>query len=149
MSDQIRLSDAERETASAALGEHFAQGRLDPDEHAERHEQIWTARTRGDIPRVFADLPGGSPLHAVPRRTPPPTGPWTAPRAPQRRGGGFGGLPWPVKALLVVALVALVVTNWPLILIGLGVFWMLSHRGRTRREWGGGCRPSSRHWSTS
>ena len=46
MNDQIRLSDAERETASQALGEHYAQGRLDADEHAERHERIWSARTR-------------------------------------------------------------------------------------------------------
>ena len=65
MNDQIRLSDAERETASQALGEHYAQGRLDADEHAERHERIWSARTRGEIPPVFADLPGGSPLHPV------------------------------------------------------------------------------------
>ena len=33
MSEQLRLSDAERETASQSLGEHYAQGRLDADEH--------------------------------------------------------------------------------------------------------------------
>ena len=65
----LRLSDAERETASQALGEHFAQGRLDADEHAERHERVWTAKTRGEIPPLFADLPGGSPLHPAPPRT--------------------------------------------------------------------------------
>ena len=50
MTDQtIRLSDAEREAAAADLGEHFAQGRLTADEHAERLEQVWSAKTRGEV----------------------------------------------------------------------------------------------------
>ena len=62
MSDQLRLSDAERELAAADLGEHFAQGRLTLDENAERLDRIWAARTRGEIPPIFArsewiDLP--------------------------------------------------------------------------------------------
>ncbi|MGI8646241.1 MAG: DUF1707 SHOCT-like domain-containing protein [Nocardioides sp.] len=135
MSDQLRLSDAERETASQALGEHFATGRLDADEHAERHEQIWGARTRGEITPIFADLPGGSPLHqAVPRagqtrRTPPPS--------VRRRGGG---LPWPLKAVLAVVIVMLVVTHWPFLLIGLGVLWIVSHKGGHGR-----CAPQRRY----
>jgi hypothetical protein len=139
----LRLSDAERETASQALGEHYAQGRLDADEHHERHERIWSAKTRGEIPPIFADLPGGSPLQAAPRRS-AATPSWAAgPRptyaAPRRRSG----LPWPVKALFVIALVALVVTHWPLILIALGVLWLVSHRGS------GPCAPGPRrHWST-
>ena len=68
MTDQtIRLSDAEREAAAADLGEHFAQGRLTADEHAERLEQVWGAKTRGEIAPIFRDLP--SPYAAVARRT--------------------------------------------------------------------------------
>jgi hypothetical protein len=137
----LRLSDAERETASQALGEHFAQGRLDTDEHHERHERIWSAKTRGEIPPIFADLPGGSPLAARPRPS-AAAPPWTAPRAPyppRRRSG----IPWPVKAMFAIALVLLLVANWPLVLVGLGVLWLLSHKGSGR------CSPSSRrHWST-
>src|SRR5438552_2187095 len=60
----MRLSDAEREAAAADLGEHFAQGRLSVDEHAERLEQVWSARTRGEIAPIFSDLP--SPYAAAP-----------------------------------------------------------------------------------
>ena len=45
--EQLRLSDAERDQAAAALGEHYAQGRLTQEEHAERLDRIWAARTRG------------------------------------------------------------------------------------------------------
>ena len=64
MTDQtIRLSDTEREAAAADLGEHFAQGRLTADEHAERLEQVWGAKTRGEVAPIFRDLP--SPYAAV------------------------------------------------------------------------------------
>ena len=135
MNDELRLSDAERDAASQALGEHFAQGRLDADEHAERHERIWTAKTRGDIPPVFADLPGGSPLHPAPPRVPgPPPGapPWVAPtRYPKPRRMG---LPLPIKIAFGLILAVLVVTHWPLILIALGVVWLFSHKGSRRRS---------------
>jgi len=137
MSDQLRLSDAERETASQALGEHFATGRLDADEHAERHERIWGARTRGEIAPIFADLPGGSPLQqAVPR-------PGQARRTTSASVRRRGGLPWPLKAVLAVAIAVLVVTHWPLLLIGLGVLWMMSHKGGHGR-----CAPTPRRYST-
>ena len=64
----IRLSDAEREAAAADLGEHFAQGRLTADEHAERLEQVWAAKTRGEVAPIFRDLP--SPYAAVAAPTP-------------------------------------------------------------------------------
>jgi Domain of unknown function (DUF1707) len=144
--DDLRLSDAERETASQALGEHFAQGRLDADEHAERHERIWASRTRGEIPALFADLPGGSPLHpeaawsaaASPvswaaRRTPPTARPRSARR----------GLPGPLKVLLLVAAVLLVVAHLPFVLVFLGVAWLVTHRGRSACSSG-----PRRHYST-
>ena len=80
MSDeQLRISDAEREQAAAALGEHYAQGRLTADEHAERLDQIWAASTRAELPPVFRDLPGPA------RRTP------TVSRSAWSRRGRFAG----------------------------------------------------------
>ena len=129
MSEQLRLSDAERETASQSLGEHYAQGRLDTDEHHERHERIWAARTHGEIPPIFTDLPGGSPLHVAPART-TATSAFAGgrPFAPPRGRAPRGGVPLPLKVLLAVALVALVVAHWPLLLVGTGIWWLLSSR---------------------
>ena len=62
MTDQtIRLSDAEREAAAADLGEHFAQGRLTADEHAERLEQVWARRPGARSPRSSATCPARTP----------------------------------------------------------------------------------------
>ncbi len=53
----IRASDAEREQAAAALREHFAAGRLDEDELAQRLEAVYAARTRDELLAVHDDLP--------------------------------------------------------------------------------------------
>jgi hypothetical protein len=54
---QLRIGDQERETAARELGEHFALGRITAEEHSERLEQIWAARTQAELAPVFADLP--------------------------------------------------------------------------------------------
>ncbi len=115
----IRLSDAEREAAAADLGEHFAQGRLTADEHAERLEQVWAAKTRGEIAPIFRDLPSpyaavaagpvgrdGGPL--LERRPPPvsPRGSGPAPGGAGRADRALGDralpvLPARLRALLV------------------------------------------------
>jgi hypothetical protein len=127
MSDQaIRLSDAEREAAAADLGEHFAQGRLTVDEHAERLEQVWSAKTRGEIAPIFRDLPSAyaavasSPTVARDDRY------WNAGLRPFRRG-----VPAPLLVVLAVLIVLSAVAHLPLFLLGLGVFWfvVLRHRG--------------------
>ena len=41
--DRIRVSDADRERAAARLREHFAEGRLSPDELDERIAAALTA----------------------------------------------------------------------------------------------------------
>ncbi len=56
-SSRLRVGDAEREAAVAALGEHFAAGRLTPEELDERFSAAWAARTGGDLSVLFADLP--------------------------------------------------------------------------------------------
>jgi hypothetical protein len=53
----MRVSDAERDAATAELREHFASGRLNQDELDERLAAAFAAKTRGDLNAVFADLP--------------------------------------------------------------------------------------------
>jgi DNA-binding MarR family transcriptional regulator len=54
----MRAGDADREAAAAALGEHFAQGRLTLDELATRLDATLTATTHGELADVTRDLPG-------------------------------------------------------------------------------------------
>lgn len=131
MSDQsIRLSDAEREAAATDLGEHFAQGRLTADEHAERLEQVWAAKTRGEIAPIFRDLP--SPYAAV---SAPVTVRddryWNTGLRPFRRG-----VPAPLLVVLAVLIVLSAIAHFPFFLLGFALFWfvVLRHRG-PRRAW--------------
>jgi hypothetical protein len=135
MTDQtIRLSDAEREAAAADLGEHFAQGRLTADEHAERLEQIWSAKTRGEVAPIFRDLP--SPYAAV--ASDPSVARddryWNAGLRPFRRG-----VPAPLLVVLAVLIVLSAIAHLPFFLLGFAVFWfvVLRHRG-PRRAWAHG-----------
>ena len=52
-----RVGDADRDAAAAALGEHFAQGRLTLDELNARLEAALTARTHGELSQAARDLP--------------------------------------------------------------------------------------------
>ena len=111
MNPEIRLSDADRDRASAELVEHYAEGRLDAEEHAERLDAIWTARVTADLEPIFADLP-----RAAPQR--PTRG---------RRSAGWRPVPFvPVAALLIVLSVVTHLPFWILIFfIGCG---QVSHR---------------------
>ena len=53
----IRIGTDEREQAVKALGEHFAQGRLEPAEFEERMTAAYAARTAAELDRLFDDLP--------------------------------------------------------------------------------------------
>ncbi|GGP70366.1 DUF1707 SHOCT-like domain-containing protein [Saccharothrix coeruleofusca] len=53
----IRIGDAERAQALELLGEHLGEGRLDVEEYGERSARVSTARTRGELMALFADLP--------------------------------------------------------------------------------------------
>ena len=61
MDDRIRISDADRDRVTARLRDHFAEGRLTPDELDERVTAALNAKTFGDLRRVMADLPGPAP----------------------------------------------------------------------------------------
>ena len=53
----LRISDGDRDRAASEIREHYAQGRLDPDELSERLERVYQARTTGELDAVRLDLP--------------------------------------------------------------------------------------------
>jgi DNA-binding PadR family transcriptional regulator len=55
--NRIRVSDRDRERATARLRDSFAEGRLTREELDERISAALNARTVGDLRRVTADLP--------------------------------------------------------------------------------------------
>jgi DNA-binding PadR family transcriptional regulator len=55
--DHIRVSDRDRERATARLRDSFAEGRLTREELDERIARALSARTAGDLRRVTGDLP--------------------------------------------------------------------------------------------
>ncbi|GAA1277965.1 DUF1707 domain-containing protein [Saccharothrix xinjiangensis] len=67
----IRIGDAEREHALELLGTHLGEGRLTVDEFGERSARVATARTRGDLYGLFADLPAPRPEFARVAPLPP------------------------------------------------------------------------------
>jgi GntR family transcriptional regulator len=69
-SDQhLRVSDAEREAVAGRLAEHFAAGRLDRAEFDDRVRRAMSAKTRGNLRGLFADLsePGAPAGPELPR----------------------------------------------------------------------------------
>ncbi|HYO17357.1 MAG TPA: DUF1707 domain-containing protein, partial [Dermatophilaceae bacterium] len=100
-----RLSDVERDEAIAALGDAYAEGRLDHDEFEVRLEAAARAVFASDLDPLFADLPRSrpavSPVASVPRR-----------QGSARRPGHGGP---PVGALLVLLALAVVTHAWLLI----------------------------------
>jgi len=55
---RLRASDADRDRAASVLNEAMAQGRLTAEEHAERLDTLYAAKTHADIVPVIDDLPG-------------------------------------------------------------------------------------------
>lgn len=121
--DDLRVGDAERETAMAALREHYTQGRLTYEELDERLGLALSARTGGELALIGADLPG--PHASRPAESKDAGNPWRADRPGHRshghprfrphhhaawshhRAGHRGGPPFaPALILLVVAGVA-------------------------------------------
>ncbi len=52
----LRASDADRDRALAMLGEAMSDGRLTVDEHSERIQRAFAARTLGELAELTADL---------------------------------------------------------------------------------------------
>jgi len=128
---RLRIGDAERQAAADALAGHYVEGRLDADEHAERLERIWAARTQGDLMPLFADLPA------------PATGPRPVPAGAVpggREGRGHRG-PRALSIVLVLLVLALVLRA-PL-LLGVVVLTLAFVVARRRRGPGHGRPPRS------
>ena len=123
----VRIGDAERETAVAALGEHFAAGRLSKEEYDERSGQAWSAKTGADLAPLFADLPRAA------SRPPQPA-------PPQRQQAGRHlHVPFLPVLLVLVGVVLLTNTPWPLFLV-VGVLWWAGVFRWGRRRSHTGCR---------
>jgi hypothetical protein len=118
-----RIGDREREAATSILTEHYAAGRIDTEEHAERLDAIWSARTRADLDIVFWDLP---------RLVPAPPAP---PAPPARRTTSWRP---PLTMFLVAALVLAVVLHIPWWVWVIGLVLLLKSRGWRHRGPGHG-----------
>jgi DUF1707 SHOCT-like domain len=68
----IRASDEDRSQTAAALGEHYAAGRLTLEEFQERLDKAYTAMTVAELDRLMADLPGTDLSRIPERRAPAP-----------------------------------------------------------------------------
>lgn len=67
----LRASDFDRERVIALLGESAADGRLTPEEHTERVERAYQARTLGELAVLTTDLatPSAQPIRLDGRRS--------------------------------------------------------------------------------
>jgi hypothetical protein len=67
----LRASDTDRDRVVALLGEALADGRLTADEHAERVQRAFTARTLGELAELTTDLavPSAQPVRLDGGRT--------------------------------------------------------------------------------
>jgi hypothetical protein len=54
---RLRASDADRDRAATVINSAMAEGRLTPDEHSERLDAIYAAKTHADIVPIVDDLP--------------------------------------------------------------------------------------------
>ncbi|CRK59831.1 hypothetical protein [Alloactinosynnema sp. L-07] len=82
----MRASNADRERFSKILHDAMAEGRLTVNELEERLDQVYAAKTYGELEPVVRDLPGHQ---VVPRLNTAPQ-PLATPLAPSSRVGGRG-----------------------------------------------------------
>ena len=112
---QLRVGDAEREAAVAALGDHYVAGRLTAEEHDQRTTQAFAARVEADLWPLFRDLPQIAPPRAERGRP----GPWQ----------------WGLAPVLLIAVAIAVLTQLPVPLL-LIVGWLWFGRVFRRRSLG-------------
>ena len=77
----IRASDADRDRIADILREAMAEGRLTADEHAERVDLVYRAKTVGELEPLVRDLPAAGPAPGRPAASPYSYGP-EAPAGP-------------------------------------------------------------------
>jgi Domain of unknown function (DUF1707) len=152
---ELRIGDAERTAAADELAEHYAQGRLSTDEHHERLDRIWAARTPSDLRSVFGDLPGSAYRAPATYATADRAGvgsdrqgghsPFPGPPSRRRPLGTpshvgsvrrFRMLPVLVRVALAVLLAVLVIAHLPLFALALVIWLVLTHKHRRgRHDW--------------
>jgi hypothetical protein len=126
---EIRIGDQERDAAVAALGEHYAAGRITKEEYDERSEVAWKARTSSDLAPLFVDLP---PVHQ-PTRVTQPSAQGSSAKTDSR---------WQRPPVLPVLLLVIVVAGvsgleiWPFLLLFAVYLWLRAWMGMARlRRW--------------
>jgi hypothetical protein len=75
---RLRASDADRDQAAKVLSDALAEGRLTADEHAQRLDSVYAAKTQAELVPVIDDLPARATAAASP-----------AMAQPESRGGRF------------------------------------------------------------
>jgi uncharacterized protein DUF1707/cell wall-active antibiotic response 4TMS protein YvqF len=100
----MRISDADRDRAASVLGNALAEGRLTADEHSERLDAIFAAKTHADIAPLVSDLPGAAAALASPAAPVPYASPARAGGRRDRVVAVFGGVSrkglWQVPAAM-------------------------------------------------
>ncbi|GAA3884505.1 DUF1707 domain-containing protein [Streptomyces sedi] len=82
----VRASDADRDRIADILREALAEGRLEPEEHAERLDALYRSKTLGELEPLIGDLPAGQ------RSQPPgPVAPGPGAGPGRGRDMSFGG----------------------------------------------------------
>jgi hypothetical protein len=61
----LRASDADRDRAASVLNDALAEGRLTVQEHSERLDSIYTAKTQAELVSLIQDLPAPGEAPAV------------------------------------------------------------------------------------
>jgi uncharacterized membrane protein len=133
---ELRIGDSEREAAVAALGDHYAAGRLSKEEYDERAARAWEARTRSALWPLFSDLPR-------------PAAEWSAGETsgsgePGRHGASYRPQPrWRfaglLPLLLIFGLIMLFTHFWllPVVLLVLFAVKMSHYRSYTHGRYHG------------
>jgi hypothetical protein len=146
----LRIGNAEREAAYAALSTHLDAGRLDPDEYGERYARASLARTRPELEALFVDLPLPHPRFeaaAPPVSTAPSWASgrpdWTA----RRRPSGWRLYPALFAAVPLIAIVVAASTGFWFIFVLIPIAASFLGRRFGRRGYGhhGGYRGSYGH----
>ncbi|OEU85456.1 hypothetical protein DB35_14730 [Streptomyces abyssalis] len=75
----VRASDADRDRIADILREALAEGRLDAEEHAERIDAVYGAKTMGELEPLVRDLPAGRAGSEAAPASGPDRYEWTAP----------------------------------------------------------------------
>ncbi|GAA5067893.1 DUF1707 SHOCT-like domain-containing protein [Nocardia callitridis] len=121
---EIRIGTAEREEAMQRLSDHFAAGRLTVAEFDDRSGSIAAAVYRGDLAKVFLDLP-----------EPATTAVTAAKPAEPTKSDDGSRTDWPERLIAVIPIIALIlffVTHtwlWFLLIPLAGALFVNKRRG--------------------